>query len=274
MLSLRRVSEIPGVLDVISAMLDEQPRSASPVCLQEVPLPRPEVRGTILAADDIAAIRTRYGTYTPGKHGRRPGVQQPISIKRLAREYHVSTTKILEILLAEGSPMDNNYQSEIVPANAEAALLNEEEAATYLGVTVGTIRAYLSNGTLCKKDWNGQTGLLLTDLYGYRESRSARRGRKAAQPELEEEPSTASSSPESDLTEHTSPENDSSGEVCILQGLVAYAFANIPGVLGLPRMTEVPRSWKIDASTVRGPESYRLIRNADGTFQQERWEIA
>lgn len=60
------------------------------------------------------------------------------------------------------------------------------------------------------------------------------------------------------------------GEAQILQELITHAF-EIPGIIGLGRFSEMPRTWKLDVTTVRGPETYRVTRNIDGSFQQERW---
>ena len=131
----------------------------------------------------------------------------------------------------------------------QPSLLTLEEAAVYLGITVGTLTIYISQGKLHKFDLNGITGLSLAELAEYRYTHQ-NKDRSKGGTELNPDPQ---------------------GEAVLLQDLIAQVFASVPGLIGIGRLTEVPRTWKIDATTIRGPESYRLTRTADGSFQHERW---
>lgn len=134
----------------------------------------------------------------------------------------------------------------------EKSLLSKEDAAAYLNVTEDTLRTYVSQGKLKRAENNGESGFLLADLEKYSEERRANRATRKAVEKSEESSEQAS-------------------EAQLLTELIAHAFTSIPGINGLGRMTEVPRTWKLDVTTARGPESYRVTRNPDGSFQHECW---
>ncbi len=161
----------------------------------------------------------------------------------------------------KGKPMVEQQASIKLPEQ-ELEIFTEEEAATYLGVKVVTIRAYASSDILTRQP---DGGFLLADLRRYKEARDAR-GRAP-------KPATAPTASEESVTPVASLERDiyTSEEERIIQAVIAHAFATVPGIRSLGRLSEVPRTWKVDVMTERGPESYRVMRGIDGGLQQERW---
>lgn len=264
-LRLARISEIPGILDVCSALLDEH----LPVTATVVTPVLTQQRGTTLTPEAVCAIRERYGVYIPGKRrGKR--IAQQISIRHLAREYRVSRGKILEVVRGEERPMENQeLNGECVamePTELEPMdLVSEEEAAEILGVKLNTVHSYASGGLLQKYvQSNGEWQIVRASVENYLKNR---KGRKE-QPEEMEKATELTPTP---TTEQPEPKSDPVGEEALLQALITYAFSAIPGITRLPRFTEVPRTWKLDLVTVRGPESYRVTCTPDGSFQRERW---
>ena len=182
----------------------------------------------------------------------------------------------------------------------ETETFNEEEAASYLEVKAISVRAYANQGILHRQA-NG--GFLLEELRHYKETRRPRGSAKPTAPEsiptLSEAPSTPVDAEIEDIMPDLAltPESAApalvdavcvgvaadipalaatsvqapSEEERIIQAVIAHAFASVPGIRGLGRFSEVPRTWKLDVLTARGPESYRLTREPDGHFQQERW---
>lgn len=167
----------------------------------------------------------------------------------------------------------------------ETETFTEEEAARYLGVKSVSIRAYASSGTLHPQQ---DGSFLLAELQAYKEKRDARGRAKPTVPEsalpLPVVPSThgvvvveeadtplAIGVPVPVLAPAPDDARIPSEEERTLQAVIAHTFASIPGIRGLGRLSEIPRSWKVDLMTERGPESYRITRDVDGTLQQERW---
>jgi hypothetical protein len=168
----------------------------------------------------------------------------------------------------------------------ESDMFTEEEAAAYLGIKPVSIRAYAANDTLSRLP---DGGFLLADLRRYKDARDTRgRAPKPATlitlPSLIAEESTIAANestaptvgavdsaalpvPAVSLERDISP----SEEERIIQAVIAHTFASVPGIRSLGRLSEVPRSWKVDVMTERGPESYRVMRGIDGSFRQERW---
>lgn len=114
---------------------------------------------------------------------------------------------------------------------------------------------YVSQGKLKKVEHNGESDFLLTDLEEYSKGRGKHK--------------TVKEKPEQAIGQHEKSV-DLAAEAQLLTDLITHAFTLIPEING-GRMTEVPRTWKIDVTTTRGPESYRVTRNPDGSFQHERW---
>lgn len=167
----------------------------------------------------------------------------------------------------------------------ETDTFSEEEAATYLGVKVVSIRAYANSETLHRQE-NG--GFLLEELRRYKDARDARGRSKPTPADHAPTLPEALSTPGVIVVEEAAtlptigvpvpvlaPAPDDahipSEEERTLQAVIAHAFASIPGIRGLGRLSEIPRSWKVDLMTERGPESYRITRDVDGRLQQERW---
>lgn len=183
-------------------------------------------------------------------------------VLRLTRESQVSgiidvcatlldlKTEEEQTVIEQVEPQES--EASLEPAAPAKTLLNEEEAAAYLGIKQNTLRTYVANKTLREEE----VGLfLLEDLRVYKEVRDARwsKPRKLAP------------------GQSATAKNDTPGEAQLLQQLIVHVFTETPAITGLGRLSEAPRSWKVDVTTERGPESYRVTRLVDGSFQQERW---
>lgn len=159
-------------------------------------------------------------------------------------------TEARTTVIEQREPQESEVSPE--PPAPARTLLNEEEAAAYLGIKQNTLRTYVANKTLREEE----VGLfLLEDLRIYKEVRDAR----WSKPRKLTPGQTAAA------------KSDPPGEAQLLQQLIAHVFTETPGITGLGRLSEAPRSWKVDVTTEHGPESYRVTRLVDGLFQQERW---
>jgi len=181
-------------------------------------------------------------------------------VLRMTREKQLTgmldvCAELLDFTIGE----EKTVLEQVEPQEAEASrgpdaptktLLNEEEAAAFLGVKQATIRTYVANKTLREEE----PGLFwLEELRIYKEVRDARW-----------------SKPRKLAPGQSVAKNDPPGEAQLLQALIAHVFTT-PGITGLGRLSEAPRSWKVDVTTEHGPESYRVTRLVDGSFQQELW---
>jgi len=210
-------------------------------------------------------MRARYGCHMGGI----PRTHDGISLRTLARDYHVGADFVHADLEEQYCMSDETAEPSIQeepiaapPSGPPERLLSEEEAAALLGVKPVTVRTYMANGTLPRIERNGQSGLLLSDVEQYRRSR--RDYRKSEH---------AGGEPGRDEEERSKPGQARPAmmsEVAILQELISSCFAQVPGILSLAHLSENSRSWQLEILTVCGPESYRAIRQADGSFRLER----
>jgi hypothetical protein len=172
------------------------------------------------------------------------------------------TTKTREEIMQHIEIAAEEPQSDSIPGTPAQTLLSEEEAAAYLGVKQATIRVYVTAETLRV---TGEGTFALEDLRSYKERRDAR----WSKPRKLVADAPADAKAVADAPADRSAETP--GEAQLLQTLIAHVFTETPGITGLGRLAEAPRSWKVDVTTERGPESYRVTRQVDGSFQQERW---
>ncbi len=142
-------------------------------------------------------------------------------------------------------------------------MLTPGEAAAYLGVTETTLNTYLYQGRFRKYEINGIVGLSLGELADYRLEHPHKKTRPRKHvPEKE-------SSIVSEQPAPLSIEEPLCGEAAMIQALIAHAF-QVPGIIGIGRFMERPRTWQFDVTTARGPEVYLITRNIDGSFERKQ----
>lgn len=104
-LRLARQTELDGILDVCSALLDSEDAI---IAAEPEPPPAPAKENTRkrrreLSPEEIEAIRTGFGgVYVPRQRGRRKRGEEKPNVSALARQYHVGKARIIAILQHTG----------------------------------------------------------------------------------------------------------------------------------------------------------------------------